>query len=129
MKSRIIFIVSFVFLVAAFVAFDVKAGYFSYIGWVYELVGAMAIFGMASFKKLDVALVKTVSNYSFSVYLVHFMVIGVFDRIYNLLLPLQVIANLIVIAISALILYACLFIAKIIKLEKLTSLFFGVKNR
>ncbi len=128
-KTRLVFVAAFVLLTGAFIIFDVKTGYFSFVGWAYELVGAMAIFGISSISKLNMPLLRTVSNYSFSVYLIHFMVIGVMDRIYNLFVPLQVVANILVVAVSVLAVYLCLLIAKIIKLDKIASMLFGVRKR
>lgn len=128
-KLRVLSIMVFVlFFVVLFIT-KIKTGYFSYVGWIYEFIGAVAILAVSSFDFLNIKLIRKVSNDSFTVYLIHFMVIGVFDRLYNIALPLQLFANIIVICISFVAIELCMFISKKIKIEKIVCVILGVRGR
>lgn len=107
---------------------NIQTGYFSAIGWIIELMGAATIIAIASFISKKCRLLKRVARYAYTVYLIHFMVIGVFDKVYNLAMPLQLFSNLIVIAISVVCIELCLLIAKMAKLEWLVAPILGVRK-
>lgn len=119
-----LFIVTFILLFY----FKIPTGYFSAIGFIYELIGAAAVFALSSFEVLDVSLLRKVSDYSFAVYLIHFQIIGMFDFVYNLCAPFKVFANLIIIAISVAAIDVCLVIAKKVNSEGVAKLIFGIRN-
>ena len=127
-KYRLYTIVAFILVYGCVFWLNTPTGYFSKFGWMLELVGAAAFFAVASYIPKNCRLVKRIAGYSFTVYLIHFMVIGVFDRFYNLAVPLQAIANLIVIAISLAVIELCLLIARKLKLERLAMLVLGVRK-
>lgn len=127
-KYRLYSICAFM-LVYGFVFWkNIPTGYFSKFGWMLELLGATAFIAIASYIPKNCRLIKKIAGYSFTVYLVHFMVIGLFDRLYNFAVPLQAIANLIVIAISVFAIDLCLLIAKKAKAEQLAVIVLGVRK-
>lgn len=128
-KTRIIAPCAFVIAVAVVCIFDIKTGYFSYIGIYFELLGALAILGVSTFGVLENKLIYDISNMSFTIYLIHMMVIGVFDRVYNLHFILQAVATFIVIGICYIILFVGRYLIKLIKLEKYLYPLFGFRNR
>ncbi len=128
-RYRIGIIAVFCLIFIAIFIIKIPTGYFSFVGWIYEVVGAALILAVASYEILDIPLLRRVSGYSFTVYLIHFMIIGMFDGIYNRLLPLQVLANLIIITISVIAIEACLFVARMIKIEKIACILLGVRKK
>lgn len=128
-ECRAVFISTFVVLFAALFVLRIPTGYFTYVGWFYELVGVGAVFAVASCPILNQPLVRRISNDSFTVYLIHFMVIGVFDGIYNRILPVQMMANLFVVAVSVCAIEAVLLFGRLVKREKLFGMLMGVRTR
>lgn len=124
LPSLIIFCLFFVMLFIT----KFNIGYFSYIGWIFEIVGTIAIFSISTFSFLNVKLIRKISNESFTIYLIQFMVIGLINDLYNVILPLQIFANVIVVLVSFLAVELCMFIAKKIKIDKLASTVLGVRN-
>lgn len=128
-KMRFVAIGLFAVVVLIVCIFDVKVGYFSYIGIWLELLGTFAIFGMSTIGIFENKLFYDMSNLSFTVYLIHMMVIGIFDKVYNLHFVLQAIAVFIVIGICYGILFVGRWIIRLIKLEKYLYPLFGFRNR
>lgn len=125
------FLALFVVLLVVFLITGVNTTYFSFVGWGYELIGAMAIFGAATYPALNNRVFKKVSNDSFSVYLIHLMVISLLNKacfkLFSLFPPLQLIQNLLVIAVSVLLIELALLLARALKLNRLAGAVFAVK--
>ena len=117
-KSRFVAIGLFAVAVLLICIFDVKVGYFSYIGIWLELLGTLAILGISTIGILESKLFYDISNLSFTIYLVHMMVIGVFDRVYNLHFILQAVSVFIIIGICYGVLFVGRWLIKLIKLDK-----------
>ena len=128
-KSRFVALGLFAVAVLLICIFDVKVGYFSYIGIWLELLGTLAILGISTIGILENKLFYDISNLSFTIYLVHMMVIGVFDRVYNLHFVLQAMSSFIVIGICYGVLFVGRWLIKLIKLEKYLYPLFGFRNR
>lgn len=129
--TRVAFLALFVVLLVVFLITGVNTTYFSFVGWGYELIGAMAIFGAATYPALNNRVFKKVSNDSFSVYLIHLMVISLLNKacfkLFSLFPPLQLIQNLLVIAVSVLLIELALLLARALKLNRLAGAVFAVK--
>ena len=128
-KSRFITLALFAITVILVCIFDIKTGYFSYIGIWFELLGTLAILGASTIRVFENKLFYDISNLSFTIYLIHMMVIGIFDRLYNLNFVLQAAAVFIIIGICYGILFVGRCIIKLIKLEKHLYPLFGFRNR
>ena len=91
----------------------------------------VAIFGAATYPALNNRVFKKVSNDSFSVYLIHLMVISLLNKacfkLFSLFPPLQLIQNLLVIAVSVLLIELALLLARALKLNRLAGAVFAVK--
>ena len=128
-KTRFVFLGLFVVAVALVCMFNVGVGYFSYVGIWLELLGTLAILGISTVKIFQNKFVFDISNLSFTIYLVHMMVIGVFDRLYNIHPITQAMSVFIVIGIC----YGALFVARwairFVKLEKYLYPLFGFRTR
>ncbi|MBE5958503.1 MAG: hypothetical protein E7254_06535 [Lachnospiraceae bacterium] len=74
--------------------------YFSNLGWAYNILGVICIFSITSFIVEKNIIFEIISKDSFTVYLIHFMIIGVTDNIYNRFIITQAVAPLIVIIIG-----------------------------
>ena len=128
-KTRFVFLGLFAIAVALVCVFDIWVGYFSYVGIWLELLGTLAILGISTVKFFENKFVFDVSNLSFTVYLVHMMVIGVFDRLYNIHPITQSMAVLIIIGICYGVLVAARWVIKLIKLEKYLFPLLGFRTR
>ena len=128
-KSRFIALGAFAMAVTLVCIFDIHVGYFSYLGIWLELLGTLAILGVSTISIFENKLFYDISNLSFTVYLVHMMVIGIFDRVYNLHFILQAISVFIIIGICYIILFVGRWLIKLIKLDKYLYPLFGFRNR
>lgn len=126
-KTRWIFVVLFLVAVVVICLLDIPTGYFSYVGIWLELLGVFAIFGVSTLPALSNRLFADLSNMSFAIYLIHMMVIGVFDVVFNLNLITQILAVFIVIGISYGALLVCRWLIKTIKLDRVLNPFFGFR--
>lgn len=65
---------------------------------------------------------------SFAIYLIHRMVIGVFDVVFNINVITQILAVFVVIGICYVALFLCRWLIKIMKLERLLNPLFGFRT-
>ncbi len=129
-RYRVIFIVAYNLILAVLLLFkDFKTGYFTYFGFIYELLGAMAIFSVSTFDLTRFKFFLAVSNDSFSIYLVHIMFIALLNdfmskwALTRILMPLGVI-------VTAMILFEIgKFIAEKIRLAALYRLLTGIRSK
>ena len=128
-KTRFVFLGLFAVAVALVCVFNVGVGYFSYVGIWLELLGTLAILGISTAKIFENKFVFDVSNLSFTIYLVHMMVIGVFDRLYNIHPITQAMAVFIIIGISYIALSIARWAIRFVKLEKYLFPLFGFRAR
>lgn len=128
-RYRFVALGLFAIAVILICVFDVKTGYFSYIGIWLELLGTFAILGVSTIQVFENKLFYDVSNLSFTIYLVHMMVIGIFDKVYNLHVILQAVAVFIIIAITYGILAVGRWLIKLVKLDKYLYPLLGFRTR
>lgn len=126
-KTKYIFAGLFVLCYALICVYDIKTGYFSYIGMPYQLLGAIAMTGVSTMDVLDKKIIHSISNMTFGIYLLHMPIIGLFDRIYNINIVTKFFAPIIVMLICLMILYTGYWISNRIKLNKLYSIATGVR--
>lgn len=127
---RIYVILTFLLVAVLLVIFKkVEVGYFSYIGIYFELLGVLCIFCVSTWKVFSNKFFVSIANNSFAIYLIHMVLIGVMDRVYNIHTITQIISSLLVIAVAHIGLQICRFIIKKIKAEKFLNPLFGFRNR
>lgn len=98
-KTRWIFASLFIVADILIIAFNIPTGYFSFIGIWQELLGALAIFGFSTISCLYKKVFVKISNYSFSVYLIHIVLNGIINDIYNKFVGFQIIAPFLIIVV------------------------------
>ena len=126
-----IYVIS-IFLLASvlLVVFDkVELGYFSYIGIYFALLGALCIFCLSTWKAFSNKFFVSIANNSFAIYLIHMVLIGIMDRIYNVHILTQIISALLVVAVAHIGLEVCRFLINKAKAEKFLNPIFGFRNR
>lgn len=109
--------------------YKIPVGYFSYIGIWLELLGALAIFSLSTFSFFENTLFVNLANFSFTIYLIHMIVIGIVDKIYNLHFAISIFATPIVIIVCFV---GCLLVKHLIKLikgEKWLYPLFGFRDK
>lgn len=129
-KSRWIILGLFIAVAILLIIFDqVQVGYFSYVGIWLEILGTLAIFSIATLEIFENKIFEDLANLSFTVYLIHLMVIGVFDFVFNLHFITQILATGIIIVICYVGLAFVRWLIKIVKLEKIGYPLFGFRER
>ncbi|MBQ7384675.1 MAG: oligosaccharide flippase family protein [Clostridia bacterium] len=129
-KSRYAVIAIFVLAVVALCVFDgIEVGYFTYIGIYLELLGALFIFAVSSFKIFNLKLIQNIANNSFAIYLIHMAVIGVSGRIINIHPITQIFSSVFIILVCHFALELCRFVIKKLKAEKYLNPLFGFRSR
>ena len=108
---------------------DIKVGYFSYVGIWFELLGTLAILSLSTLNMFDVKFIRDISSFSFTIYLIHMMIIGVFDKIYNMHIVLQIFSSAIVILVCYLLLFVARWFIKLLKAEKYLYPVLGFRER
>lgn len=127
-KSRWIFAAAFVTAVTVICVLDIPTGYFSFVGIWLEILGVLSFFGISTIPILSNRLFADISNMSFTIYLIHMMIIGVFDVVFNINVITQILAVFVVIGICYVALFVCRWLIKIMKLECLLNPLFGFRT-
>lgn len=105
-----------------------KVGYFSPLGWLYEILSTLSILGLCTFGFMQNKLLSGISSYGYAIYLLHMMFVGVLGKIYGVHIVLTAIANIIVCLFIYFILYAGNYIATKIKLGKTYGTIIGLRK-
>ena len=126
-KTKYIFVGVFVLCYVLICVFDIRTGYFSYVGLPYQLLGATAMAGISTVNVFDKKIIHNISNMTFGVYLLHMPIVGLFDRVYNITAVTKLFAPMIVTVICLIILYVGYWISNSIKLNKLYAIVTGVR--
>jgi len=129
-KTRFIFIILFNLILTTLIIFpSVNVHYFTILAIPFEILGTLAIMGLSTFDLSKIKIFRVVSNYSFTIYLMHMVIIGTLDGLLAKYVILTLLSPLLIIVICYIVLWLVLFVSKKIKLEKLACLFLGVRNR
>lgn len=129
-KTRFIFIILFNLILTTLIIFpSVNVHYFTILAILFEILGTLAIMGLSTFDLSKIKIFRVVSNYSFTIYLMHMVIIGTLDGLLAKYVILTLLSPLLIIVICYIVLWLVLFVSKKIKLEKLACLFLGVRNR
>ncbi len=126
-RSTVFSVPAFIVMYVLICIFQIKTGYFSYIGMPYQLVAALAIAGVSTAACLDHKVIHTVSNMTFTIYLVHMPLIGLIDVIFKLNIVTKLLAPLIILLSTVILLYIGYLCARLIKLEKLYGILTGMR--
>jgi membrane-bound acyltransferase YfiQ involved in biofilm formation len=105
----------------------ISIGYFTYLGIWFELLGTIAILGFSTVEFLYCKPFKDISNFSFSIYLVHMVVIGLIDRVYNLHFVISIFSTAMVILICYIVFLFARWFAKLIKADKIILPILGIR--
>lgn len=128
-KTNIFFIILSVCATVVLVITGYKVGYFSAMGWLYELVCAIGIFGLCTHEKLYNKLFVDISNASYAIYLLHMMFTGVLAKVYGLHPALLLLSNIIVLGVTYTVLFVGRFVFSKAHLEKVYGIATGVRCR
>lgn len=128
-KTRWIFVSLFIVADALIIAFNIPTGYFSYIGIWLELLGVLAIFGLSTVGILSNKFFFNIANYSFSIYLIHIVVNGIINNLYNISLITQLVSTFLVIAVCFVGFEIARVIIKWLKWQKLLYPLLGFRTR
>ena len=129
-RTRFVFIILFNAVLVTLVIFStIKVTYFSFIAIPFELLGVLAIMGVSTFNLTKIKCFRIISNYSFTIYLIHMVVMGILDVFFEINIILTILSPVLIIIACSLILWSVLFVAKKIKLEKFARLILGIRDR
>ena len=117
----------FIVVFAMIIFTEVNVGYFSYIGIPFELLATLACFGLSSVFTLDNWLFHTISNMTYSIYLVNLPLIWTLKKVLPLNIGVKLIFPVIVLATASTIFYISYTLSKHIKLDKVFICLTGAK--
>jgi hypothetical protein len=124
------FLVGFLAVLLGMVCyFNMKTGYFSYLGIWIELFGALTIFSISTAKIFKNKLFFTVAELSFVVYLTNIVANGVVNDVYNLSALTQALAGFIVVAVCVFGFWVVKIISIKTKCEKVIFPILGIRRR
>ncbi len=119
----------FLVLYALICIFNIETGYFSYIGILYQLIGAWAIFSISTLPVFDKSIVHNISNMTFGVYLLHMITISSVLKICSVTNITKLFTPIAVIITCLVLLYAGYVIAKKLHLDNLYCILTGVRMK
>ncbi len=126
-KSVFITLPLFLAAIALIVAFDIKTGYFSYVGMPFQLLGALTIAGVSTFKFLDCKPLHSLSNMTFGIYLIHTVILALINDFYEINAVLLALSPIISVLIAAGILLGGYGLSKLLHIEKIYMCATGVR--
>lgn len=106
-----------------------KVGYFSPLGWLYEIVSVWSILGLCTYSFMYNKVTVSISETSYAIYLLHMAFVGVLGKIFKIHIIFSIPANLIALAFTWLLILGMAFVAQKIKLGKLYSTCLGLRER
>lgn len=127
-KTRLIWILLSVMATITITLTGYKVGYFSPLGWAYELISMLSILGLCTFEFSYNKLSVSISEMSYAIYLSHLMFTGILAKIYGIHIATSLLANVIILVFIWLLLLACKFIAQKIKLGKIYNSIIGLRT-
>ena len=104
-----------------------KVGYFSPLGWAFELICAWSIFGLCTFEWTYNRLSASVAEMSYAIYILHMMFVGILAKLYALHPGIALFANGIVLAFTYLVLVAGRYVAGRLKIGTVYDLLLGIR--
>ncbi len=117
-----IFAVAFIVLM---VFSEVRFDYFSYVAIPYELLGGLAVLSISTFKITKFSLFDWLSRFSFSIYLIHMIFVGLLDGLFGKYEATRILFPVCVIAVSFLLLLIGWLFSKKLRIEKTYSIITG----
>lgn len=118
-KSVFVFLPAAIIIYVLICVFDIKTGYFSFIGMPYQIISAFAIFSVSLWNVFDKKIMHIISNMTFTVYLVHIPLIGLLDVVFEMNILTKLLSPVFILAVTVFCLYIGYLIAKLIKLDKI----------
>jgi len=117
----------FLMLYAIICIFNIQTGYFSYIGLLYQLIGAWAIFSISTLPVFDKSIVHNISNMTFGVYLLHMCVISSVLKVCSLTLITKFFAPAFVVIVCLVIFYVGYIISRKLHIDNLYCMVTGMR--
>lgn len=108
--------------------FDNSTGYFSLFAIPLQIFGAIIVFALSSFKSLDCRFVKYIARISFSVYLVHMVIIALVYKFIGNLYCINLFVPIVTLLLIAGLIFAGEKIAQKIKLESVYYKLLGIRR-
>jgi len=128
-KTRLLAL-GFSSIATAVIAFtDVEVGYFSALGWLYELLCAWSIFDLCTFDFAYNKVTVSISETSYAIYLIHLMFTGILAKIYGFNAVLSLFANVIVLSFTWGLLILGEVLANKCRLGDVYRLLLGIRRR
>ena len=127
-NTRYVWIVSSFVYTGIIAITGYQVGYFSALGWLYEIVSVLSILGICTFRFTHSKLLISVSSFSYAIYLLHMMFVGVLGKIYGRHIVVAVFANIIVLAFTHFVLVAGKYIAERIGIGKIYNICIGMRE-
>ena len=111
----------------ALVIFKVPTNYFTYYGWAYELICAFGILSLCTWDALYNKWTLSISRFSYAIYLMHMLFVGVLAKVYLLHPVVSALANTLVLMVTWLVLVCGKYIAQKIKLGTVYNYAIGLR--
>ena len=120
-----LFVIAFVLLL---IFRNIRFDYFSYVAIPYELIGGAAILSLSTFSLTKYRVFKKLSNYSFAIFLIHMIFIGLFDSILAKTIVTMFLSPIIIIGIVFVCFWLVEWLSGKAKLGKVYQLLVGIRN-
>lgn len=128
-QTRFVSIPLFLVLYAVICIFNVKTGYFSYIGLPYQLIGAWAILSTSTYSIFDKNYMHRISNMTFGVYLLHMFMISLVLKICSFTVITKLFAPVLVVLVCLVIFQVGYMIAQKLHLDNIYCTIFGIRAK
>ena len=116
-----------VLLTVIFVVLRIPTGYFTLYGWAYELVCTLGILSVCTFGFVHNKAILSISRYSYAIYLLHMLFVGILGKVYLMHPVVSIFANTIVLLFTWLVLVVGQWIAQKIRLNKIYGYVIGLR--
>lgn len=127
-RTRILALCTSVLCVVLVAFTGYKVGYFSPLGWAFELICAWGIFGLCTYSWTHGRVMKCVAEMSYAIYILHMMFVGGLAKLYALHSGISLFANVIVLTFTYLALAAGRYLAGRFKFETGYNLLLGIRQ-
>ena len=106
---------------------EIPYHYFSFVAIPYEILGGMAILSLSTYSLTRFSVFNCLSGFSFSIYLFHMILIGLFDRLLGISEITRLLSPMVIIASCFLVFLLAWNLAKGLRLEKIYTLLTGAR--
>ena len=121
----VLFVIAFVILL---IFTNVKSDYFSLVAIPYELLGSLAILSLSTFNLTKYKIFKKLSAYTFCIYLIHMIFIGLLDSFLSMHILLMYFSPLVIMCFAFLVISVVEWFANKMKFRRIFCLAFGIRD-